>query len=415
MQRPFLKVVNESRLPPAEARFDLRAELLTGFPYTLAHADALGEALARLIQPPPVKKGLITDLDGTLWSGIAGEIGPDRVSWDLASHSQVHGLYQQLLQALAEEGVLIAAATKNDPRTVEQAFGRSDLLLHPDRVFPIQAHWEAKSKSVARILETWNIGAESVVFIDDSPMELAEVKAAWPELECLLFPAEHHAAAEALLRGLRDRFGKDRTSQEDSLRMESIRGAAEVREQGHSQDQFLSGAGAKMSVEFNPPAQDARVLELVNKTNQFNLNGRRYTEQEWRKGAAEPGAFVMAVSYRDRFGPLGKIAIIRGRSCEGAVDVDTWVMSCRAFSRRIEHRCLEILFERFGEDQIRLQFAAIPRNGPFREMLAHYLDNQPSSTASISFERFRERTPKLHHAVELVQNSRSAASMRSLA
>jgi FkbH-like protein len=409
-KRVSIKLVNESRLPPAAERMDLRADLLTGFPYTVRHADALGEALARLIQPQPPKKGLITDLDGTLWSGMAGEIGPDRVSWD--GSNQLHGLYQQLLQALAEEGVLIAVASKNDPATVEQALRRDDLLLHPERVFPIEAHWEAKSKSVARILQAWNIGADSVVFIDDSPMELAEVKAAWPEIECLPFPAGDHAAADALFRRLRDLFGKSRISEEDSLRMASLRACV-----GHQGDSFLAQAEAKMTIEFDPPAEDLRVLELVNKTNQFNLNGRRYTEQEWRKElAGHPDAdrwdaFVMAVSYQDRFGPLGKIAVMRGRSCGGAVDVDTWVMSCRAFSRRIEHRCLEILFERFGAEEIRLQFAVTSKNSPLREMLAQYVDG----STSISRERFLDRAPKLYQEVEFVQNSRSAASMRSLA
>jgi FkbH-like protein len=403
-KRASIKLVNESRLPPGAERMDLRTDLLTGFPYTVRHADALGEALARLIQPQPAKKGLITDLDGTLWSGMAGEIGPDRVSWD--GSNQLHGLYQQLLQALAGEGVLIAAASKNDPATVEQVLRRRDLLVHPESVFPIEAHWEAKSKSVARILHAWNIGADSVVFIDDSPMELAEVKAAWPEIECLPFPAGDHAAADALFRRLRDLFGKSRISEEDSLRMASLRACV-----GHQDDSFLSQAKAKMTVVFDPPAEDLRVLELVNKTNQFNLNGRRYTEQEWRKELAGPDRFVMAVSYQDRFGPLGKIAVMRGRSCGGAVDVDTWVMSCRAFSRRIEHRCLEILFERFGAEEIRLQFAVTPKNSPLREMLAQYVDG----STSISRERFLERAPKLYQEVEFIQNSRSAASMRSLA
>ena len=95
---PLTYVVNARRLledSPAERRRDLKSELSTGFPYTLAHADQLGQALARLIQRPVPKKGLITDLDDTLWKGIVGEVDAEGVSWDLASHSHVHGLYQQ--------------------------------------------------------------------------------------------------------------------------------------------------------------------------------------------------------------------------------------------------------------------------------------------------------------------------------
>ena len=332
VKQPLRYVVNARRLledSPTERRFDLKSELSTGLPYTLAHADQLGQALARLIQRPAPKKGLITDLDDTLWKGIVGEVDAEGVSWDLASHSQVHGLYQQLLRALAASGVLIGVASKNDPAVVERAFGRRDLLLPKERVFPIEVHWDAKSISAGRILKAWNIAADSVVFIDDSPMELAEVKAAWPQMECLQFPGKDPASAESFLRKLRDLFGKTHIGAEDALRLESLRRAAEFRNEaehsGGAPEAFLAHAGASITMEFNPPASDARVLDLVNKTNQFNLNGRRYTEAEWRKQMEQPGAFVLAVSYEDKFGPLGKIAVLCGRHMDRTVNLEAWV------------------------------------------------------------------------------------------
>jgi predicted enzyme involved in methoxymalonyl-ACP biosynthesis len=107
-------------------RFDVKAEITTGFPYSLEHASRLAESLAELIQDSPPKKGVITDLDDTLWAGILGEIGVDRISWDMASHAHMHGLYQQFLGSLASAGVLLAAASKNDRASVEQALDRSD-------------------------------------------------------------------------------------------------------------------------------------------------------------------------------------------------------------------------------------------------------------------------------------------------
>ena len=104
-RRPIHRILNAQYLTDGNT-FDLKTEILTGFPYTMAHADALGEALARLIQPPPVKKGLITDLDDTLWHGLVGEEGPDGVHWDLSNHGGLHGLYQQLLAGLAAQGTL---------------------------------------------------------------------------------------------------------------------------------------------------------------------------------------------------------------------------------------------------------------------------------------------------------------------
>lgn len=179
-QEGRIAIISPQRLAeqsPAAARLDLKSDLYNGLPYTMEHSDRLASQLALALIPPSPKKGIISDLDDTLWSGIAGEVGPDAVSWDLASHAQLHGLYQKLLASLADSGTLIGVASKNDPAVVAKAFERKDLLLRPEQVFPIEVHWNAKSGSVARILEAWNIAADSVIFVDDSPMELAEVAA----------------------------------------------------------------------------------------------------------------------------------------------------------------------------------------------------------------------------------------------
>ncbi len=411
VERPQTFVVNPLRLledSPFNQRADIKSELSSGLPYTLAHADYVGRALARLICPPAPKKGLITDLDNTLWKGIVGEVDADGVSWDLAGHSQVHGLYQQLLRALAASGVLIGIASKNDAAVVDRALSRKDLLLPKENIFPIEAHWDAKSTSASRILTAWNIAADAVVFVDDSPMELAEVKAAFPEMECLLFEGKDPASVSKLFRTLRDLFGKSRLGAEDALRLESLRRAAEFQSDaersGSASDQFLAQADATVTVEFNPPSSDRRVLELVNKTNQFNLNGRRFTDADWRKHLSHEGAFAIAISYQDKFGPLGKIAVLSGRHENTAVELNVWVMSCRAFSRRIEDRCLEILFDRFGVDGVRFQFEPTLRNGPTSEAFERYLDSKPSGEFSLSQARFRERVPALHQKVEQIEH-----------
>ncbi len=410
VQRPLTYVVNARRLledSPVDRRLDLKAEFSTGLPYTLAHADQVGRALARLIQRPAPKKGLITDLDNTLWKGICGEVEAGGVSWDLAGHSQLHGIYQQLLRALAGSGVLLGVASKNDPAVVERVFSRRDILLPKETLFPVEVHWEAKSISAGRILKAWNIAADSVVFVDDSPMELAEVKAAWPEMECLLFPGSDPANAEKLFRTLRDLFGKSHVGAEDALRRESLRRSAEFRNEaehaGGAPEQFLAQADATLTVEFNPPASDARVLELVNKTNQFNLNGRRYAEADWRR-QFELGAFALAVSYQDKFGPLGKIAVLCGRHADGVVQLSAWVMSCRAFSRRIEDRCLEILFDKFSVDEIRFQFEPTPKNGPTSDAFERYLGSKPASAFSLTRAQFTARAPLLYHRVEVAEH-----------
>jgi FkbH-like protein len=411
-------LVNSARLaedsPPAE-RYDLKSDLLTGLPYTLPHAAAVASALSRLLAPPLPKKGLITDLDNTLWRGIAGEIGPENVSWDLASHSQLHGLYQKLLAALAEEGVLIGAASKNDPAVVQRVFEREDLLLRPDRIFPLEVHWSAKSGSIERILRTWNISADDVVFVDDSAMELAEAAYAHPGMECLLFPTNDYAAAYALLRRLRDLFGKPRVSEEDAIRLESIRQSAPFQAaSGESTSEtFLQEAEAVVTFDF-PPGDDPRALDLVNKTNQFNLNGIRYQEADWKNRRARPGACLVIVSYRDKFGPLGKIAVLDGRQEKDNLFIDTWVMSCRAFSRRIEHQCLEAMFDRCAAREIFFDFRPTSKNGPLQDFLASVSGRRPDAPFRLNRALFEEKRPRLYHRVtESPTSSNSWITSRS--
>jgi FkbH-like protein len=410
--RRGFSVVNRQRLAeesPAAARLDFKSDLLSGLPYTIPHADQVGAALARLLSPPAPKKGLITDLDDTLWHGLVGEVGAENVAWDLASHHHLHGLYQKLLAALSAEGVLVGIASKNDEPVARRALERSDMLLSLDRVFPVEVHWNAKSGSVARILQKWNIGADSVVFVDDSPMELAEVAAAHAGIECVQFPANDAAAGYALLRRLRDLFGKPRLAEEDAVRLESIRqGAAfqDASQEGASAESFLEQVEATVTLDFDLTAADPRTLELVNKTNQFNLNGIRYTEAEWSSRLARPGAVLLAASYRDKFGPLGKIAVIEGRLEDGTIDVGTWVMSCRAFARRIEHQCLKTLFERSGAGKMVFDFVATPKNGPLREFLEAVTGAAPEGRVELSRERFDAICPALYHRVEEIETSK---------
>jgi FkbH-like protein len=404
-RRGGLAVVKEE-CPPA-GRFDLKSDLLIGFPYTVACADALAEACVRLLIPALPKKGIITDLDDTLWNGIVGEVGPEGISWNLASHHHLHALYQNLLASLSEQGTLVAVASKNDPEVVKSAFSRSDLLLPAERVFPFEVHWQSKSSSVSRIIETWNIGAGDVIFVDDSPMELAEVETAHPGIQCIQFPAGDYAGGIAMLRRIRDLCGRERITAEDTLRLDSIRQGTEFRrmaEEGAVSDNFLERAQAVVTVDFAPSPEDTRVLDLVNKTNQFNLNGIRRTDADWQDGNRMPNAVVAVVSYEDKFGPLGKIAVIQGCRDGTVLQVSTWVMSCRAFSRRVEHQCLRVLFDRFGLTGIRFDFAATPKNGPLQGFLASLFGGEPTGHTALSRTEFESSCPALFQRLVVTGN-----------
>lgn len=410
-QNQNVRVVNSqhlNQLSPISERFDVDSELRTGFPFTLSHASVLAELLARLLQAPIPKKGLITDLDDTMWKGILGEVGVDGVSWDLEHHSHMHGAYQRLLQALSERGVFIAVASKNENQIVEQSLQRKDLVFSRDAIFPVEAHWRPKSESVARILKVWNVGADAVVFVDDSAIELAEVKAAFPEMECMRFPTGSNAAILDLFGKLRDLFGKSRILEEDRIRVESIRhansGRSDESDSERRSEDFLANIEAEFMFNFEKNKFDPRALELINKTNQFKLNSERHTEASWLKYLKTPEVFLLVVSYKDKFGPLGKIAVLAGKQNGKDLFLDHWVMSCRAFSRHIEHKCLEELFERFAVEEIVLQYVPGPRNEPFRRFVSEIAGEDVTPLYRLSKERFRERHCKTLDAVQEMTN-----------
>jgi len=412
-QSPGVKVVNGQRLlqiSPVAERMDAESELRSGFPYSLAHAVAMADSLVRLFHGAAPKKGIITDLDDTLWSGILGEVGAAGVSWDLDHHTHMHGAYQRLLHALAESGVLVGVASKNTASLVEEAFQREDIILPRNAVFPLEAHWSRKSESVERILKAWNIGADAVVFVDDSPMEIAEVQQKFPAMRGLHFPAGNNGAVLSLLYELRDLFGKSVILEEDKIRAGSLRQAQAFAEAGQASEgagasgEFLAQAEAELALIWDKDPPDPRALELINKTNQFNLNGKRHTEASWRAYLKDPRAFLLLVSYKDKFGPLGKIAVLAGTRQGKTLMIDHWVMSCRAFSRRIEYRCLEELFARFEAEEAVFDYIATARNQPLQEFLGKLFAGEPAAGYHLSREDFVARTLPTFHQVRETAN-----------
>jgi FkbH-like protein len=400
-RQPGLSVASGQQLdqlsPPADRR-DVSAELNSGFPYAVQHASVIATLLAELLRARAPKKGLITDLDNTLWSGTLDEVGARGVSWTGDGHR--HGLYQQLLASLASAGVLVAVASRNDPGLVADALHRRDMLITPDAVFPVEARWGPKSVSIGRILEAWNVGADAVVFVDDSPLELDQARDAFPGLQALAIPDEEDAMWPFMTR-LRGLFGKGEVTVEDGLRLDSIRSAGalhEARQRTSGAGDFLAGVGG--AVEFSrTTARWERALELINKSNQFNLNGRRLTEADMAAVTRERDGGLVSVSYADRYGPLGMVAALVVSPRGGGLEIDVWAMSCRAFARRVEHHTLRYLFDRFGAPEITMAFHRTGRNLALQEFLASVLGETPGESPRLTLADFEQRAPALVHRV----------------
>lgn len=405
---PGVRIVDSERLDaasPRDSRLDPKMEFLAGFPYSISHAAAMAKSLVDVLHQAPPKKGLITDLDDTLWLGIVGEIGPEAVAWHQDSHAQPHGLYQQMLGHLADSGVLVAAASKNESSVARQALARTDLLVDPSVIFPVIANWGAKSASVAEILRAWNIAADSVVFVDDNPMELSEVAQHFPEIATLQFPRDP-AGQWNLLASLRDLFGKPVLLEEDRLRGASIRASAEIRDLGEqaSAPEFLSGLNATVTMDCRKNPADKRPLELINKTNQFNLNGDRIAEGDWNRYLEDGRNWIVTVSYEDKFGPLGKIAVLVAEKSGAEAHVRHWVMSCRAFSRRIEHHVLDFVYRELDAGAISFDYRPTDRNQPLREFFAAL----GIDSTSLPRDVFLARCGELPHRVSAISPEVSA-------
>ena len=205
-------------------------------------------------------------------------------------------------------------------------------------------------------------------------MELAEVKAAFPEIECVLFSAKDYPAignyavlaAKFLRQG--DDYSRGPAAAEESQGQRGLSG--QTQREAPSYESFMREAEAEVALDFVSGKENPRSLELVNKTNQFNLNGIRYTPSEWHKGLQSPGSFVLTTDYKDKYGPLGIIAVLKGRAEGKTIFVDTWVMSCRAFARRIEYQCMNAMFEKFGAEEIVFELAPTKRNECLQQFFA---------------------------------------------
>lgn len=401
-----ISVLNGSRLAqqssPSE-RWSLRSELEFDFPFTLRHADILSRELVAALLLPTRRKGLVLDLDNTLWSGIIGDDGAQGVTWDLTSRSQHHAFFQRFANMLADSGVLLGVASKNDLALAEEGLGREDLLISRERIFPVQANWSAKSESISAIARIWNVGEDSLVFVDDSELEREEVERKHPGVKVLAFPVGDANLLPALMNALRDLLGTVTINAEDRIRIASIRNSAslvaQVDSSGELPDEVLSGLQARFKIIERSPDQAERALQLINKTNQFNINGRRWDPTEFRVALAS-GHRVISVEYEDRYGRLGEISSLLISEDDGVLRIHAWVLSCRAFARRIEHVTLRQILTQFGCREVQIAVANTGRNLPAFRMLKQLLESDESvpevGWAAISTAGLLQRLPTAH-------------------
>ncbi len=309
----------------------------------------------------------------------------------------MYAQYQTLLDKLLSEGTLLAIASKNED--VKVPFEIIQPKIGLDKFFPVEANWGPKSESVARILKTWNISADDVLFIDDSDFELAEVFDSHPGIKVLKFPKKEEDFPN-FVKSVRHFFPKREATEEDKLRMQSIRSNVWFNSELQTKDpeEFYQGLNAKITFSAINETNIDRAVELINKTNQFNLNGWRTDKERLGYLLSIGHNFGYVVSYEDRFGPLGIIAVFTGEhdyntTLHNYMSLSHFCLSCRAFSRRIEYAILRELFK--FTRTLHFNYQKTEKNGSF---VTYYSGlTQDSFLDDVEFEKL---CPKLYHEVK---------------
>lgn len=328
-------------------------------------ADAVGGVVA------PRCKLVVVDLDDTLWGGRVGDDGYDGIDLDPAGKGRHFLRLQAFLQGLRGRGIVLAIASKNDPATVSEVFAkRPEMMLRLDDFAATEVHWEPKSSSLARILERLKLSTAGVVFLDDNPVERAEVRRRFPDIAVPELPDDPAQRVPMLERtGLFDHRlmtdesrGRSRMYAENAAREEAQRDAGDYQE-------FLRGLHMVMEGSDLGAAR-ARVIELIQKTNQFNLTTRRYNWGEL--AAAIRDGFGRCYRLTDRFGDNGIISVVAvARDSDADARIDLWLMSCRVFGRKVEEAILADVAARaraLGARRLVGEYSPTAKNALVREL-----------------------------------------------
>lgn len=316
------------------------------------------------------KKCVVVDADGTLWGGIVGEDGVDGIRIGRSFPGSAFFDFQQALLALRNRGILLALCSKNDPELVAEVFARrgGDMPLGLEHFASVRVNWSDKAQNIREIAAELNIGLDSLVFVDDSAFETALVAELLPAVHTILLPGDPVEYRD-VLAGCH-LFDALTFSDEDRRRSEMY--AAERQRRVEQQSSAMSVADYLRALDMEAAIDRvddrsiARVAQLTQKTNQFNLTTRRHTESDIRSLAASENHDVYAVRLRDRLGDSGIVGVVILRHDGERSHVDSFLMSCRALGRGVEDALLGASLRicvRRGSREVIGQFIPTDRNG----------------------------------------------------
>jgi FkbH-like protein len=293
-------------------------------------------------------KVLILDLDNTVWGGVIGDDGVEGIQIAQGdARGEAHLAVQRLALDLRQRGIVLAVSSKNTDEVAREPFEKHpEMLLKLEHIAVFQANWNDKATNIHAIAEELSLGLDSMVFLDDNPVERGLVRELLPQVSVPELPEDPAYYARTLMAG--GYFEAVTFATEDLKRAgfyQDNAKRASLQKQVGGLDAYL--ASLDMTITFQPfdATARARIVQLINKSNQYNLTTRRYTDPEVAVAENDPEVFTLQVRLVDVFGDNGMISVVICRPSKAdAWEIDTWLMSCRVLGRRVEHMVLrEIL------------------------------------------------------------------------
>lgn len=307
----------------------------------------LADSVAAIIKAiyGKTRKCLVLDLDNTLWGGVIGDDGLSGIRIGKETpEAEAYTEFQQYVKELKERGIILSVCSKNDDTNAREGFSHPDSILKLEDFSSFQANWEPKHENVREIAKTLNIGIDSLVFADDNPVERnivrsQEPKVAVPELG-------NNVAHYINILDKTCYFETVSLSADDLQRSSFYAGNAirsEIESKFESYDDFLNSLEMKAEIMPFSSVYLDRITQLINKTNQFNVTTRRYTQAEVETIAADSKYITLYGRLLDKFGDNGLISILIAECRDSELYIDLWLMSCRVLKRGMEQAMFDQL------------------------------------------------------------------------
>lgn len=315
-------------------------------------------------------KVIAVDCDQTLWNGVVGEDGADGIVIDEGRKR----LQAFLAEQMKSYGMLLALCTKNNEADVQEVFQtRSDMVLRRGDFIAARINWERKSDNLRSLAEELQLGLDTFIFLDDDPVQCADVRGGCAGVTVVELPKDSNEAVRTVLETWELDHAK--VTDEDRRRTEFYfqnREREIVRTTAATLEEYLGTLGIVVTITPVTDEQLARVAQLTQRTNQFNCGAVKRTESELERLRAT-GAEILVVDVRDRFGEYGLVGAVIFQAKAAALEVDTFLLSCRALGRRVEHTILERLREEAaarGLPRVHVFFRRTAKNQPAADFLA---------------------------------------------